>query len=133
MTVSKQLTIGDLVENNRVDLHTNIILGDNGLRREIRNLLHQVNTNGDAINKGDLNVNTVFPCLGIGSQTLYNKGARLRNDVNVADKQRQSYNSNNGKCNKTGRGLGCEHSVKNIHSLLPFKIQNVTIWVYRSA
>ena len=60
-TVGKELGVGDLVVHNGVDLHGDVILGDNGLGRIVQHLLLQGNAAGDAVNEGDFEMQAHTP------------------------------------------------------------------------
>ena len=95
-----QLAVGDLIIHDRVDLHTYIILGNDRLRREVHDLLHQIDAFADAVNERDLQVKTVLPGFMVRAKSLNDVGVRLRHDVNVGDhgnehQDQNNYNSNN--------------------------------------
>ena len=87
MTVSVELTVGDLIKHDRVDLHTNVIHRNDGLGREIRDLLHHIDALGNAINKGNLKMDARAPGRMICTQTLNDHSFCLWNDVNVRNNQ----------------------------------------------
>ena len=53
-TVSIELGVGDLEVEHRVDLHGDVVLGDDGLRLEVRDLLLERDDLGDALYEGCL-------------------------------------------------------------------------------
>ena len=66
--------ISDLEINDSVYLHGNIILCDNGLRREVRDLFLQAHHFGNPFNKRHLEMKSDIPGRFIGAETLDNKG-----------------------------------------------------------
>ena len=79
--------IRDLEVDHGVDRHHRLVGGDDRLRREVRNLLTQVDTGCDAIHEGDEEVETTLHHGLVTSQTLDDVRLRLRNDADRADKR----------------------------------------------
>ncbi len=67
-----ELRVCNLIENDRVDLHGNVILCDNGLRRKINNLLFKRNISCNSLKERDFKMNTRLPCLAICAETFNN-------------------------------------------------------------
>ena len=82
--VGKQLGIGNLIKDNAVNLHGNVIAGDDRLLK-IDHLLFQGDPFCDMVDKRNLKVYAVVPGLIIRTQALHNKYHRLRNDFNVGN------------------------------------------------
>ena len=81
--VCKQLGIGDLEIDDRVDLHGDVILGDDRLRREVGDTLFEGDLIGDTLYKGDFEVKSGLPGLLVCAETLDDKGTGLRDDYDV--------------------------------------------------
>ena len=88
--VGIELGVGDLEVNDSVDLHGDIILGDNGLGRIVQHLLLQADLSCDAVNEGNLEVQTNAPNALEGAQTLDDISAGLLDNGNVADDNNQN-------------------------------------------
>ena len=96
--VGVQLGVGDLEVHHGIDLHRNVILGDNRLGRIIVNLLFQAYLPGNSVNEGDLEMQTHTPNALERTQALNDVGTGLLNHHNIGDHQ-QKQNSCNYNCN----------------------------------
>ena len=83
--VGVQLGVGDLEIHDGVDLHGDVILGDNGLRRIVQNLLLQADPAGNAVNEGNLEVHTHAPHAVERAQTLNDVSPGLLDNRNVGN------------------------------------------------
>ena len=86
-SVSIKLRIGYLIENDRVNLHRNVILGNNRLRREIHDLFLEGNIPGNSLKKRNFKVYTRLPRHSVCAETLNNISSRLGNNFYVCDYQ----------------------------------------------
>ena len=75
--VGVQLGVSDLEVDHGVDLHGDVILGDDGLGGEVHHLLLQGHVLDDALNEGDLEVETHTPHGLEGAQPLNDVGTGL--------------------------------------------------------
>ena len=91
--VGIQLGVGHLVKDDGIDLHGDIILGDNRLRRKVHHLLLQRDPLGDPVHQRHLEVQAGFPGGVIGPQPLDNELGSLRYHADVGDKQNNKQNS----------------------------------------
>ena len=73
--VGVELGIGDLEIDDGIDLHGDIILGDNGLRRIVQHLFLQADLLGYALDEGNLHVHADLPDLAECAETLNDVGA----------------------------------------------------------
>ena len=62
-TVGVELRVGDLEIDDGVNLHGDVILGDDGLRRIVKHLLLEADLLGHALNERDLDVDADLPDL----------------------------------------------------------------------
>ena len=88
-TVGVELGVGDLEVDDGVDLHGYVILGDNGLGREVRDLLLERDDLGDFLDKGDLEVQADVPRCLIRTEELDDVGLCLLHDTDAADKDKR--------------------------------------------
>ena len=98
-TVGVQLCVHDLKEHHRVDLHGHVIAGDHGLRGKVCHLFLQAYLFGNALNKGDLDVQAGRPCIGVAAQPLDDIYLGLRHDDDVGNND-QHQNKNKRKDDK---------------------------------
>ena len=82
--VGIELGVGDLKIDDRVDLHGDVILGDDGLGIEVGDLLLEADLLDHALNEGDLQVQADVPRRAVRAETLDDVGAGLLHDVDVA-------------------------------------------------
>ena len=82
--VGVELGVGDLKIDDRVDLHGDVILGDDGLGIEVGDLLLEADLLDHALNEGDLQVKADVPGRAVRAETLDDVGAGLLHDVDVA-------------------------------------------------
>ena len=82
--VGVELGVGDLKIDDRVDLHGDVILGDDGLGIEVGDLLLEADLLDHALNEGDLQVQADVPGRAVRAETLDDVGAGLLHDVDVA-------------------------------------------------
>ena len=95
--IGVQLGIDDLEVNDSVDLHGDVVLGDDGLGREIDYLLLQADPLGHAVNKGQLDMDAHAPGGLVRAQALHHEGAGLLDDLNVRHQQDEDDDANGGK------------------------------------
>ena len=86
--------VKDLEINDRVDLHRNIVLGDNIRRSEVTDLLLQRDLSRDPLDERDLKMKAVLPGRLIASQELNDVGIGLRHNLDARQKQNK-YEQNN--------------------------------------
>ena len=82
--VGVELRVGDLVVDDGVDLHGDVVLRDDGLRREVRDLLLERQTLGDRLNERDLQVQADAPRGLVCAEAGDDISLRLRHDADVA-------------------------------------------------
>ena len=87
--VGVQLGVRDLEVDHRVDLHGDVVLGDDRLGREVRHLLLQGHLLGDPLDERQLHVEANAPHRVEGAQPLHHIGLGLLDDVDIADDQDQ--------------------------------------------
>ncbi len=78
-----ELGVGYLEIDHRVYLHGDVVLGDNGLGREVNDLLLQAHPFGNAVDKGYGYMQAGAPGGVEGSQALYNVGVGLGYNFDV--------------------------------------------------
>ena len=93
--VDIQFRIEDLAEHDGVDLHGDVILGDDRLGREVQDLFLQRNFLGDAVEERDLDVDSGLPDGVEFTETFHDIGLRLGNDTDVGDDEPQDQYQNN--------------------------------------
>ena len=99
--VGVQLRIKNLTEYDRVDLHGDVIFGNNGLRREVKHLLLEADPAGNPLDKRGLQMQSRAPGHFIASQAFNDIGLCLRNDPHVCDDNRQYHNQKHNNSNHT--------------------------------
>ena len=82
--VCVKLGIGYLEVDNGVDLHGDVILGDNGLRREVRNLLLEGDGLCNSFKEGDLDMDAGAPGGLIFAKALDYHDLALLDDANIS-------------------------------------------------
>ena len=87
--VGVQLGVGDLEVDHGVDLHGDVVLGDDGLGREVHHLLLQGDIFGHPLNERDLEVQAHAPHALEGAQALDDEGAGLGNHSDVGGQNGQ--------------------------------------------
>ena len=75
--VGVQLRVGDLKIHDGVDLHGDVVLGDDGLGRVIEHLLLEAHLFCHALNERGFEVDADLPDLAERAEALHNVGARL--------------------------------------------------------
>ena len=80
-----ELAVRDLEEDNGVDLHFDVILGDDRLGRKVCYLLHQGHLFRDLVDKGPFQMKARIPRGVIRAQSFNDVSARLRNDVDAGN------------------------------------------------
>ena len=83
--VGIELGIGDLEVDDGVDLHGDVILGNNRLGRIVKNLLLEADLLCHALNERDLEVNADGPDIAERAEPLDDIRPRLLDDIDVAD------------------------------------------------
>ena len=89
--VGVELGVHYLEEDHRVDLHGDVIAGDDRLGREVRHLLFQADLFGHPLNKRDLDMQAGGPGLGVAAQPLHDIDHGLRHDDDVGDDHQQNH------------------------------------------
>ena len=89
-TIGKLYRIGNLEENNGINLHGNIIFRNNWLRLKVYNLFLDGNSLCNPIQKRTQEVYTGFPCSIKFSQPFYNIDVRLRNNLDSSKEDNQN-------------------------------------------
>ena len=89
-TIGKLYWIGNLEENNGINLHGNIIFRNNWLRLKVYNLFLDGNSLCNPIQKRTQEVYTSFPCRIEFSQPFYNIDVRLRNNLDSSKENNQN-------------------------------------------
>ena len=87
--VSIQLGVGDLEVEHSVDLHSDVILGDDGLGREVHHLLLQGHGFSHPLDEGDLQVQAHPPDGTEGAQPLNDHSLGLLHHLDVRGKYAQ--------------------------------------------
>ena len=87
--IGVQLRVGDLEIDHRIDLHGNIVLGDDGLGGKIHHLLLQGNILCNPLNERDLEVQAHAPHALKGAQAFNDKCAGLRDHPDVGGQHQQ--------------------------------------------
>lgn len=72
-----------------IDLHGNVIAGDDRLRGKVCHLLLQAHLFGDALDEGNLNVQACRPCVGVAAQPLNDIHLGLGHDDDIGDDHQQ--------------------------------------------
>ena len=88
--MGKLYRIGNLEENNGINLHGNIIFRNNWLRLKVYNLFLDGNSLCNPIQKRTQEVYTGFPCGIEFSQPFYNIDVRLRNNLDSSKEDNQN-------------------------------------------
>ena len=91
--VGIQLGVCDLEIDDRVDLHGDVVLGDDGLGREVHHLLLQAHFFGHPVQDGELDVEPHAPGGVVRAQPLHHVGPGLLDYVDVGDQQDQQDHS----------------------------------------
>ena len=94
--VGVKFGVNDLEIDDRVDLHGNVVLGDNGLRREIHHLFLQADPLGHPVDEGQFDVQTHAPGGLIRTQALHHEGAGLLHHLDICDQQNQDNDADSG-------------------------------------
>ena len=113
--VGVELGIRNLEIDDGVDLHSDIILGDDGLGRKIRHLLLEAHLLGHPLDKGHLQVQSHVPHCPEGSQAFHHVGLGLLDDDDVADDHQQHQNHQNNGYNRPDT-----RNIRHVHSSLLF-------------
>ena len=87
--IGKELGIGDLVKNHRIDLHGHIVPGDHRLGGKIHHLFLQRDLPGNPIEERDLKVQPIAPGGMITAQPLHHIDRCLRDDFNVGNQNNE--------------------------------------------
>ena len=95
--VGIELRVGDLEIDNGVDLHRDVVLCDDGLRRVVEDLLLEADLLGHALNERDFEMDADLPDLAECAETLDDVGAGLLDDIDVADDDDQDQNDQDQK------------------------------------
>ena len=83
--VGVELGIHDLEEDHGVDLHGDVVTGDDRLGREVGDLLLQADLFGHPLHERDLDVQAGAPAVGVAAQPLDDVGHGLGHDDDVGD------------------------------------------------
>ncbi len=89
-TVGIQLGVGDLEVDDGIDLHGDVILGDDGLGIEVGHLLLQADLLHHALDERQLEVQTHAPNAVEGAEALHHVGLGLLDHVDAADDDHQN-------------------------------------------
>ena len=95
--VSVELWIGDLVEGDGVDLHGDVIFGDDALWVEVSDLFLHVDGVGDFIEEWDEHMDANSPSGVVGAHSLNDVLIGLLDDLDVADDDDQENEENDRK------------------------------------
>ena len=106
--VGVQLGIGDLEVDDRVDLHGDVVLGDDRLGVEVRHLLLEADLLHHPLDERQLEVQAHAPYAVEGAETLHHIGLGLLDDIDAADDDHQNENDQND--DGDGAGNGIRHS-----------------------
>ena len=87
--IGVELGIHHLKEDHGVDLHGDVIAGDDRLRGEVGDLLFQADLLCHPLEERNFNVQAGAPCLGIAAKTLDDVDHRLGHDDDVGDDHQQ--------------------------------------------
>ncbi len=87
--VGVELGVDDLEVDDGVDLHGDVVLGDDGLGGKIHHLLLQAHPLGHAVENGQLHVGAHAPGSVVGPQALHHEGAGLLDHMDVGHQQDQ--------------------------------------------
>ena len=83
--IGVQLGVGHLIKDDGVDLHGDVILGNNRLRRKVHDLLLERNLLGYAVNNRNFQVQTGLPGAVISAETLNDKHGGLRYNADIGN------------------------------------------------
>ena len=108
--VGIELRVGYLEVDDRIYLHGDVILGDNGLRREVCDLLLERNGLCDLLKEGDLDMDAGTPGGLILAKTLDDHNSALLYDSYVACNDNQ-HKSDERNCDPTAVGQKVHKSV----------------------
>lgn len=98
-SISRFFRTNHLIENDRVDLHLHVILGDYGLRRHIGLLNPQIMVGPHLINNRNQNIQTRCKQPMEFTETLHNPYPLLRYDFDrKRDKNNDDSNNNTDNC-----------------------------------
>ena len=86
---SMALGIGNLEKHDRVDVHGDVVAGDDRLGREIGDLFFQRDFFDNPRDEREFEVETGVPHGAERAQLFHNVGFRLLNDVDIAHNQQQ--------------------------------------------
>ena len=97
--VGIQLGVGDLEVDHGINLHGDVVFGDDGLGREIHHLLLQRDIFRHPLKDRHLEVQAHSPNSAESAQALDDKGTRLGYDLHVGpdDNQNQRYDNQPGQ------------------------------------
>ena len=93
--VGEELRVSHLEVDDGVYLHGDVVLRDDGLRREVSHLLLEGDGLGDLVDEGDLDVQTGVPGSAVGTEALDDAGLRLLDDADVGDDENEDDDSEN--------------------------------------
>ena len=85
--IGVELGVHDLEVDHRVDLHGDVVLGDDGLGSEIDDLLLQAHPLGDTVQNGHLYMKPHAPSGVVAPQALHHKGTGLLDHMDVGHQQ----------------------------------------------
>jgi hypothetical protein len=77
--------VGDLVVDDRVDVHDQVVLGDHRLGRERHDLFAEVDAVADGVDERDHDVEARVERARVAAEALHDGGARLWNDLDGLD------------------------------------------------
>ena len=112
-----ELGVGDEEIDHRVDLHGDVILGDDGLGREVGDALLERHLVGHPLDEGDLEMDAGLPGALVGAQALDDKGAGLGDHHHVGDHQHHYQQNEHGhQAEGKGRSDGKqEHDISSLY------------------
>ena len=95
-----KLRVGYLKIDNSIYLHCNVILGDNGLRRKVRNLFLEGHDLCNPLDERYLDMQTHVPRSLIGAEKLNDISLCLLYNADVLNKNKQYDQDKNNRYNK---------------------------------
>ncbi|MNY04659.1 hypothetical protein D3C86_1373490 [compost metagenome] len=76
-----------LDEDDAVDLHHRVVLGDDFLRGNVQHLLHHVHAPTDPLDEGGQNTDARLQRLGVFAKPFHRKFTALRHDLDDAEQE----------------------------------------------
>ena len=114
--VGRAFRIGDLEVDHRVDRDHRLVGRDDGLRREVRDLLTKVDARGDAVHEGNQQVEATLQNRLVATKALNNVRLRLRDNPHRTHQRND--NENNEREDHDHRDVADD--LTGTHNVFPF-------------